>query len=195
MWDEVITDRTKYPDDLKLTLPDGKDTTVGKLREALMPKAEFTRYSQKEAQDKRHLEGQLRESQQALQQASLAVEEAKRQSVAHTGTADSFEDYLRDPTWRPVAEKAAKVDALEKKLTEMESRLQGHEQTWFKNIYETQKAQIKKADPDADVDAVVQFALQRGIPDLHDAYFLSNKDRLLTRVVAEAEKKGYEKAK
>ena len=57
---DILGDASKYPDATEWTLPDGSKTTVGaeraKMKDAFMPKEDFTRGQQKAAAERQQLE-------------------------------------------------------------------------------------------------------------------------------------------
>lgn len=192
MFDEVLTDRTQYPDDTKVTLANGKETTVGEMRNKLGLKSEFHAHTTKIADEKRQLESKY---QQDMQAAAQAIQQAQQASTRATGTPDNFEAYLSDQTFGPMAKRIQALDAQMAKIGAIEQRMQQHEQAFLTDKYSQVLTKLKQADPNLNQQELAQFAQAKGIYNLDDAYSLYTEKSRMEKAVKDAEAKGYERAK
>jgi hypothetical protein len=185
-WMEILSDRTKYPDDMVLE-HNGEKYSVKELRDQMIPKADFTRVTQEHGQRQTQLE-------QQLQQAQAQLAQAIRQSgqPVASNAADPFAAYREDPAFGPFVKV---IDSLHQQVTQLEQRTKQHEQTWWTQQHLSVIQKIQEKDKALDVPKLLAFAQTKGYPNLQDAYDLMTLQDRIKHAETEAEKRGYEKAK
>jgi len=142
---EILTDRTKFPDDRKITLGDGEEVTVKEFRDALMPKADFTKQSETWAKKERDLtanvEGLHTQLAQAIQAQEAAAAALNGRAAPVTPEGGYTEDQiLNDPLLGPMMKR---LQSAEKAQADHAERIKMHEETWLKNQYMNQLADIE----------------------------------------------------
>lgn len=181
---DILTNREQYPDDAEITLQNGQKVTVKAFRDAVMPKADMTKLSEKWAGEKRQLEAAAQGLQQQLADAARA-RETKTGTPAGTLSED---DYLNDPVLGPIT----------RRLKAAEERVQFHETAYLRHTYEAQLAGFAKADKNFKKDEFLDFAIKRGIADLQIAHDLYTRPSALEDArqagYADGVKKGKEEA-
>lgn len=190
-WDEILKDRTRYPDTMTVKIGDG-DVALGDLRNGVVPKGDMTKLTQQAAQQKQALEGQVR----TLGQQLAAAMKTGGTEPGNIGTGTMDEDdltpYINDPTFGPMARKLQRVLDGQKQIAERQAN---SERSAWMNHHMGTLADIRKSDPNVDVQALLGFASQRGLPNLKDAYDLMTRDSQIEKVRQDAEKVGFEKAR
>src|SRR3989442_8042833 len=176
---DILTNKEKYPDAMEITLADGQKITVKQYRDALQPRAEFTRASEAWSKEKKDLEGAV----QGLQgQLAQALEEAKKRGepVKPAPGSDgklTEDDLLADPILGPIV---TRLKGATERLEAHETRLKQHEDTWLQTKYLGEITQIEKAHNTAfnadgkgkafDRKGFLDYVLERRITDLDSAY-------------------------
>jgi hypothetical protein len=199
---DILTNREKFPDDRKIVLGDGEEITVKEFRDAVLPKADFTRASQTWAEKERQLT-QAQEGLQSQLATALAAREAAGRAPQPTGQTGEYteEDLLRDPILGPIMKG---LKATQESLKAHEERIKLHEDTWLKNQYTSQLNSIEsrwnaKYNSDGkkpfDKKAFLDRVLETGTTNLDLAYDAYSAPHEIERVTREAEARGIEKGK
>lgn len=205
---EILDDRKGFPDDRKITLADGVETTLGELRGGYMKDADYRQKTAKVARDREELESARSKFEQdrAEAEAQLAslVEKAVTQGAPRSQQVDEWAAYLeRDPVAKRLH---AKIESMETKLaeqekraTEYDERLKQQQQAMLVDQHRRALAAIKSRDPELDETELVSFAQQNAIPRLDLAYRLFTEDKRfkseIDKVKETTAKEAYEKAK
>jgi len=208
---EILTDREKWPDDRKLVLADGVETTVGAFRAAAMPKADFTKYAEGARRKEQQLTEQLTAAQQNLVvalQAREAEEAAKGKAAAPTTPTGEMteQEYMADPVLGPMFRKIQKaaeaLEAAQAENRQLRERVEGHEKIWTRSQFTAQIAEIQKADPELDVKDFLEFVQRQPTintetqqVDLHGTYRGYSADRRIKAAEKAAEERGIEKGR
>lgn len=178
---DILTNREQYPDDAEITLSTGQKVTVKQFRDAVIPKADMTKLSEKWAGEKRQLEAATQGLQQQLADAARAKEV---RSGVPSGTLTE-DDYLNDPVLGPIA----------RRLKAAEERVQFHEAAYLRHNYEAQLASFAKADPAFKKEEFLDFAIKRGIADLSLAHDLYTRPTAIKSAEDAAYERGVKKGK
>ena len=200
---EILTNKEKYPDTAEITLADGQKLTVKQFRDALQPRAEFTRASEVWSKKQKELEGAVDGLQKQLAQ---ALEEKKAAPPDTRVPADAGriteEELLADPILGPLY---TRLTSATKTLEAHETRLKTHEDTWLKAGFESQLRTIAarhtlRFNKDGkgkafDQKAFLDYAIQRGVSDLEVAYEAFSRPDEIALTEQEAEARGIEKGK
>ena len=120
---EILTDRTKYPDDMEITLAGDQKVTVREFRDRLMPKSDFTRQSETWAKKERDLQAALEGTQAQLRDAMKPKDEPAPQPAPRSAGEYSYADLEKDPV----------LGLLTRKLREQEDELKLHRETFIKD--------------------------------------------------------------
>lgn len=142
---EILTDRTKFPDEQEMTLASGEKVTVKQFRDSLIPKADFTKQTETWARKERDLQANVEglNSQLALAiQAREAAASALNSRPASATTEGGYteDQILQDPLLGPMMKR---LQAAEQAQTAHAERIKLHEDTWLKNQYVSQLATIE----------------------------------------------------
>lgn len=210
--DDILTDKKTYPDDTKITMASGVETTIGDLRGGFMRQRDYTQKTQdlsRErdafARDKAEHESAKQTAEQELRAlADRTVSLLAQQRGGAQPSTDEVEDALqRDPIAKRLFEQSKKLEA---RLTEIDERdkrheaiLQQQQKQYWTDRFQMELAALKSKDPELDERALVQFARENEIKSLPLAYRLHSADKreadLVTKAKEEAGKEGYERGK
>lgn len=198
---DVLMNREKYPDTQEIDFG-GQKTTLRTLREELMPKGEMTKATQKLSDEKRQLEQNVTDLQQAYQglQGQLSSLVADRSKAAGGDpTRSPMAELEADPILGPViAElKAVRSDLLEAKKSNeaLQQRQMEMATHYIQDQYRARIARLQESDKTFDPKALIDFAVAHNMPDIELAHRVMTEDSRLKSAAAEAEKRGYEKGK
>lgn len=213
---DLINDRAKYPDDMVIALADGREISVKDYRDAVRPKAEFTRDIEAVQARERDLQTQLQTAQQNVAREIEARQALEARAAATQGrqvpmTGLSEEDYLNDPVLGP---QQRKIKALEERLESLwkegQTRIQQTENTILRDRFMGTLATIaarhnaefkdKPFDQGEFLDKfqrnpLMRFDPQTGqsLPDMETFHAnMTHEDRIKARE-AEAEQRGIKK--
>lgn len=177
--EEVFRDREKYPDDQMITVA-GQEISMKEFRNQALPKADATRFGERArqeanvaAQRAQELENQLLEAQQKM-------------ALLSQSTQSSSQDYA-DPY-------TEKMTALQRQQEEIVRRLQEHETGFYMAEYNRQLEALAHRDKNMNREELVNFAKQRQIMNLEDAYHLKYRDRIMKEASEKAAAEAREKA-
>lgn len=189
-WEEIAGNRDKYTDDVKIAI-DGQELTVGELRKGFVPQADFTRAQQKQAEQFR---GELSKRDTQLQEAQSALTQALQRAgqPVNANANDPFAAYRQDPTFGPLV---AHIDRLNGEIGSLKQGMKNTQDTIWANGHLQVLERIKSKDKDLNHTELLQFAGQRGIVNLDDAYTLMTVDKQIAAAKKEAREEGYEKGK
>jgi len=202
---EILTNREKYPDDRKIVLGDGEEVTVKQFRDALMPKSDFTKQTETWAKKER----ELQQTVEGLNGRLAAEIQAREAAAAASGKPPekpaggyTEEDLLADPVLGPIVKR---LNDATSSLKAHEDRIKMHEDTWMRNQYTAQLADIGKrhnarfnADGKGqafDQKAFLDYALSNQISNLEVAYQAFSRGDEVAASVKEAEARGVERGK
>jgi hypothetical protein len=192
---EVFRNREKYPDDMKFTL-NGIETTVGELRNAGIPKEDFTKVTQQHKTDLGKATGQIAQLTQQLAQAVSARGGNLPRDASGNVTKDDLDEYLADPTFAPLARP---LKALVDKMGVMEQTIRAHENIWAANQHIAAVRMLQEKDPDMrseeSVNRLIDFAKMNGIPNLVYAHQLLTRERDVKVATDKAKQEGIEEGK
>lgn len=213
---EILEDKKGFPDDRKITLADGVETTLGDLRDqGYFRKQDYTRKTEALARDRDAFAQEKSQFEQAKAGAEAELARLAEQVVQRTqnvaagapaASIDEVEAYMaRDPVSQRLL---AKQQAL---MTELETLKAGQQQAaealkqqqqWFyTDLHQRALATLKPRMDEYGVkaDDVIAFAKQHSIPRLDLAFNELTRDQQLeaaTKKAAEdAHKKAYAQAK
>ena len=205
---DLLDDRKKYGDDLKVTLAEGAETTLGELRGGFMKEADYRQKTSRVAREREELSAAQAKFEQDRQEAEAQLAALVEKAVSPNANANQqqqeLEAYLqRDPVARHLTQKLSAVEAKladqEKKSVAYEERLRNQQQAMLVDQHRRALAAIKARDPEVDEQQLVQFAQDNAIPRLDLAYRLHTEDKRwkteADKIKENASKEGYEKAK
>ena len=213
---EILADRTTYPDDRTITMPgpDGQmvSMTMAEVRNQAIGKGDYTKESQRWATEKAQLDQQYRQTLGNFSQQLQALNaELARRNEAPIRTQDEFEERLAadasDPTLGPYAKHLKKlskeVEELRQEKEDNKRRLAQHEQAFWLNQHSQVLSKIQERDEEfrspEKTQGLIQYAQQHGLANLDLAYQLMTRDRDIERAkttaAKEAETRAAEQAK
>jgi len=199
---ELLTDRTKYPDEAEITLANGDTISVKEWRDRAMPKSDFTKASEGWSKREKEYQQNLDAANQNLARAmeAQAAAEARRNPEKAERLASgtiSDEELLADPILGPFKrremEMAARVEAAEKRLGD-------HEKTFMRTRFNATIADLKRSDPDLNVEEFLAYSQKRPvidvdsqIVDLESTYYNYAHKRLVEAARKAGEEEGVKK--
>lgn len=205
---EILDNRKDFPDDRKITLADGVETTLGELRGGYMKDADYRQKTSRLARDREELLSERQRFEQDRQEAEAQLAKLVEQAVTRGAPRDQqqaeWEAFVeRDPFAKrlmaEVSETKAKLQEFEKKTQTYEQQLQAQQQAMLVDQHRRALAALKSRDPDLDETQLVNFARENAIPRLDLAYRLLTEDKRIkdevTKAKEAAAKESYEKAK
>jgi hypothetical protein len=197
---EILRNKDKYPDATTITLASGETITAKELRDALQPRAEFTRASEAWSRKERELQGAV---DSVTQQLAAALEDKRTRDAAAgkppaDGNAVTREQLEADPVLGPMFKELREA---KERVDAHETRLKAHEDQWIRDRYTGQLGSIaarhnaKFKDKPFDQKAFLDFAVESNTPNLDVAYKAWIADDLVALERKDAEEKGVERGK
>jgi len=209
---EIMDDKDKYPDDTKILLAEGSEVPLGELRGGYMKDGDYRRKTTDVANQRRQLETERVQFEQARMEAENQLTELAKQAILTKGNEpvarDELTDLLeRDPVAKALTAKleaiAAKVGSLEEGLNTNKETLDQHAQTYVADQHRRVLAALKKQAGDRGLDfdeqGLIEYARNNSVHRLDHAYKLMEFDHIVKRSVdtarEEAHKVGMEEGK
>jgi hypothetical protein len=205
---DLLDDRKKYADDMKITLADGVESTLGELRGGFMKDADYRQKTSHVAREREALASERMKFDQDRQEAEAQLAAMVERSLNPRGNRDPGQDEVdaflaRDPAAKRLADRLAATEAkfteLEKRTKAQDERLAQQQQAMLADQHRRALAMLKSRDADLDEQQLVQFAQENAIPRLDMAYRLLTEDKRwkaeADKLHEKAAKEGYEKAK
>lgn len=201
-----LSDRGTYPDTQKITLADGVETTLGELRGGHLMQADYTRKTTELSKYRQAFDQEKMEWDAARLEAEARLTElAKTLMAANPGMSrqDAEEEIESDPRNKRLMTKIegleAKLAEYDEKLPNIERGLRSAQEAFVADKHRQVLENIKRQDPDVDVDELVSYARSHYIGRLDDAYKSFRHealvDKAVKRATEETRKEAYEKAK
>lgn len=207
--EEFISNRDNS-DEVKITLSDGVETTLGDLRKGYMKESDYRRKTSDLANQRRSFEQQTSEWEAARMDAEAKLTDLAKQLIGQNprATQEQIDDQLEgDPRAKKLNDK---ISQMEQRIADSEKRNQMYEQR-FKSQEETYVADqhrrvlyaLQQSDPGLKeperVQELVEFAKANYIPRLDWAHKLMRYEDTVKQSVdkarKEAKEEGYNKAK
>ena len=205
---EILEDKKNFPDDRKITLADGVETTIGELRGGYMKDSDYRQKTSKLARERDEFSAERARFEQDKQEAEARLAELVEKAVSPQASISQqqaeWQAYLeRDPLARhltkELTEVKAKLTDYETKTQQYEQRLQQQQQALLVDQHRRVLAAIKAKDPDVDEGQLVDYARSNAIPRLDLAYRLLTEEKRfkseIDKVKETTQKEAYEKAK
>lgn len=205
-WEDVITDKSNFPDDTVLKLADGTEVRLGDVRPGYMKDADYRQKTSLLARQREAFEAQAVQQMQAIQEGEAQLRaiatELVRQNPGMTKK-EVAEELSSDPEVarlkNEIAELKTVVKPLADYITNFDASSKQARQNYVVNEHKKALLDLKAQDPSLDEAALVQYAKDNYIPNLRAAYKLMTYDTALENKAKttreEAFKEGYEKAK
>jgi|SRR5438552_23 len=205
---EILDDKKGFPDDRKVTLADGVETTLGELRGGYMKDADYRQKTSKLAREREELQSERQrfdtDKQEAEAQLAKLVEQAVTRGAPRDQQQMEWESYIeQNPLAKRLMTEVTETRSSIKKLDEMVNGLteglKNQQQQMLIDQHKRALAAIKSRDPELDEQALVNYCRENAIPRLDLGYRLFTEDKRIKTKVDEvkeaAAKEGYEKAK
>ncbi len=205
---DILDNRKDFPDDRKITLADGVETTLGELRGGYMKDADYRQKTAKVAREREDLMGERQrfetDKQEAEAQLAKLVEQAVTRGAPRDQQQVEWETYIeQNPLAKrlmgEVTETRSSIKKLDELVNGLTDGLKAQQQAMLVDQHRRALAAIKSRDPDLDEGALVNFARDNAIPRLDLAYRLFTEDKRFKDEVSKtketAAKEGYERAK
>lgn len=198
-WTAVLNDRATYPDTQTIDLGQGP-VTLGALRNAVIPKADFTRQTQ-------HWRGQYEQSvnrQRELEEqltAVLAQQADPGQQLPPRQESNPQIDYERDPYLAPLYREtrtaAEEARAHKVALARLEQQLTTVTNGLAQLPLVMSLQELQRQNPGMNPQELLAFSQQRrtGQPNLQDDYYLMTRQQRETQIREEATQAALARAK
>lgn len=203
---ELLNDKTKYPDETKVTLADGIETTIGEVRKGYMMEADYRKKTSAVAEEKRQLIQQRQDFEAARLDAEQKLE-AMTMKLLKAKPDQSQDDLEAELAANPVARALAEqvkalgtqVEQLKQATGNINQELVQSRQQAMVDQHRQVLSVIKKHDPEADETEIVNYARNNYVPRLDLAYRLLTEEKRMSKAIADAKaaalKEGIEKGK
>lgn len=204
--EDILGDRSTFPDDRKITMEGGVETTLGQLRGGYMKDADYRQKTAKVAEDRRKFESDRTEWETARLDAEGKLTELARsivESRPSAGRDELTEALERDPVAKALRDEIVglkrDLQSVSETTKAQSEQIRKGEMAYLADQHRRVLGYLKQQDPELVEQDLVNFAQQRMIPRLDDAYRLFRYDETIKKEKAaaaeEASKKSYEKAK
>lgn len=197
-WEEVVSDKNKYPDDMVVKLADGSEATLGDIRPGFMKDADYRQKTALLARQRDEFEASAVNRLQALQEgeAQLRAIAAEMMRANPTATREEItDDMAGDPEVRKlraeIAELKGTVKPIQDYLVQSNEQAKQARKRMIVNGHQQALRDIKSKDPAIDEKEVVAFAQAHLIPNLYKAYELMTMDKKIESKVKEARELAY----
>jgi len=192
---DLLIDKTKS-DEVKVTI-EGAETTLGELRRGMMFQSDYTKKTQRLADEQRDFEKRQGEWEYARIEAENKLAEfAKQLMEQNPGMTrrEAIDEATDDPR---MAKVMAKVDTYGKELEGMKALIHKQEETikaqtlaHYADQHRRALAYLKQQDPKLDPDDLIAFAKREGVPNLLTAYKAYRADDLVAEARTKAREEG-----
>lgn len=205
-WDEIVSDKTTYPDSVTVKLADGVEIPLGQLRSSSMKDADYRRKTAELARQKEDMERQWNDRVTALQEGEAHLVNLARDLMSRNPgmtRQEAVEEVSTDPAVAKLRGELAEIkkvmEPMARALTEMDNRWKESQRAFVVAQHRQKLAELKQKDPDLDEMELASWAKENLTPRLDVAYLAKNHEKLVQKAVAEAREKalteGYERGK
>lgn len=193
---ELLGDRNSYPDDTKLTLAGGVETTLGEVRKGYMMESDYRRKTTTVAEQKRMLDSERQQFEAARLDAeqkleNLAASLLKREPNASRD--ELAEELEANPVAKALAGEIKKLNAeiaeIKRTTGEIGNEIVQSRQQAMVNEHRKVLADLKRQDPSLNEADLVAFAKANYVPRLDLAYKLLTADDKIAKAAKEAAEK------
>lgn len=215
---KLFADKAAYGDDLKITLANGNELTLGDLRAYnAQTGGELQKELDRQKADLDNRAQTLKKAEEKTANLFIELESQRKALEASNGgnggkptPADPLERYERDEVFGPVVKSmreqnatlSTKLDEVTKNLDKVVKSVASMGTTYMGDKARNDFAALPADDPvrpkDLSLDSLYKFAVERriydsnNIPDVKEAYATLTRDARHKHEVAEAEKRGRE---
>lgn len=205
-WDEIVSDKTTYPDNVTVKLADGVEIPLGQLRSSSMKDSDYRQKTAALARQKEEMDRKWTEQVTALQEGeAYLVSMAKDLMARNPGMTrqEAQEEVSTDPAVAKLRSELAEIkkvmEPMARALTDMDQRWKDGQRASVVAQHRQKLAELKQKDPDLDEMDLAQWAKDNMTPRLDVAYLAKNHEKLVEKARAaareEALKEGYERGK
>jgi hypothetical protein len=192
---KLYSDKATFPDEMTVEIQ-GEKMSLKEWRDGLGLKSEFTKHTQELSGKQRQMETIIQQQQQAQQQLQGQLAQAMQARGVDPRNAqdDDLAAYRSDPAFGPLVKL---IENQQGTIGQLAQRMQMDEISMNSYRYQQQLDRLKEKDPDLNPQELAEFtrAMYSKGPDIDTAYRLHTEDRRMKKLEADAEKRGYEKAK
>lgn len=209
---EIIDNKKDFPDDRKITLADGVETTLGELRGGYMKERDYRQKTAEVAREREAFAAEKSRFEADKTEAEAKLNDLIQQVVTRGAPKEQqkaeWEQYLeRDPVSRHLMEQLQATNAAIAELKkdygarneEFKTALKNQQDAFIVDQHRRALATLKAKDPELNETELIQYCKDNSIPRLDLGYRLFTEDKRMTSEVSKAKetaaKEGYEKAK
>ena len=197
-WEEVVSDKNKYPDDMVVRLADGTETKLSDLRPGYMKDSDYRQKTAMLARQREDFEAQAVGRLQALQEGeaqlrSIAAQMlqqnpnmTKREVAAAMDDNDDVSQLRAE-----IAELKGAVKPMAEYITAFDQRAKQARQAHVVNEHRKAMIDLKAKHPDLNEMELLQYAKDRLIPNLYEAHKNMTHDSVIESRVKEAREAAY----
>lgn len=186
--DDILMNKTQYPDDQTIQIADGSTVTLGELRGGYLRTADYTRKTQELSESRRRFDEERAANDAALAQARedlTKLAERATQTAAQPELTDDqkIDQLLRsDPAARRLLQQVEaanqRAERIEKAWVEAQRRAEEQRQQQITAYHERTIEALTEKDPSLDRSALTNYALRNGIVNLEIAYRDMNREKV-----------------
>ena len=209
-WEDALADKTTYPDDRKVTLADGVETTFADLREGTMFERDYRQKTSTLARQRDEFQKERTEFDVQKTSAEAQLKDLAEKLIVQRRpqTVDEVEALIaNDPVasrlQRDIAELRAAKDESVKRAEQFEAALKTRDENAMIQEHRMQMARLQQVDPDlvdpAKQAELVQWCRDNNTPRLDVGWQAWSEQRRWAKALKEAKdetaKESYERAK
>lgn len=200
-WEDVIADKTTYPDETVIKLADGSEARLGDIRPGYMKDADYRQKTSLLARQREEFEGQAVQRMQALQEGEAQLRaiatELIRQNPGMT-RAEVVEELSSDPEVKKlktdIAELKSVIAPLANYITDFDARSRQARHQYVVNEHRKALQDLKAKNPDLNEAELVQYAKDKMVPNLYEAHKLMTYNSTVEAKVKAAKEEAYQAA-
>lgn len=205
---EILENKKDFPDDRKITLADGVETTLGEMRGGWLRQQDYTKKTSDLARERNSFAEEKSKFEQDKTEAEKTLSEMIEKVVTRGAPPQQqqaeWQQYVeRDPLAKHLMAEheqlKLQLKAIDERNQKYEQAIQNQQQQFLADQHRRALATLKSHDKELDETALVQYARDNAIPRLDLAYRLFTEDKRTKDAVSAATEKArtesYEKAK
>ena len=209
-WEDALSDKTTYPDDRKVTLADGVETTFADLRKGTMFERDYRQKTSTLARQRDEFQKERTEFDVQKTSAEAQLKELAEKLIVQRRpqTVDEVEALIaNDPVasrlQRDIAELKAAKDEMAKRAEQFEAQIKDRDERAMIQEHRMQLARLQQVDPElvdpAKQAELAEWARTNNTPRLDIAWQAWSEQRrwadALKKAKDETAKESYERAK
>jgi len=190
---EILGNKTQYADEVKITLADGVETTLGEVRKGYMMESDYRKKTSAVAEAKRSLDSERQQFEAARLDAEAKLEALAAKLIKRdpdTTQTDLERELQSNPVAKALSDQVKglteKISTLEKATGGLYEEVKQSRQSAMVDQHRRVLDGIKSKDPDLDEAELVTYAKSNYVPRLDLAYRLLTEEKRMKKAVEDA---------